>query len=81
MRALSNFLSGQRFAKEQICRFGESVLQCLKPRQFRCADPTDKVLVFTDAADEDGKATWGVVILDLVNNKREVSGGVIPQSL
>ena len=37
--------------------------------------------MFTDAAFEDGKATWGVVILDLANNKREVSGGVIPQEL
>ena len=63
------------------CVHLESTLLSLKPRQFRCADPSDKVLVFTDAAFEDGKATWGVVILDLANNKREVSGGVIPQEL
>ena len=87
-RAIANVLSGQPFARQQISLFGaylESTLLSLKPRQFRCADPSHKVLVFTDAAFEDGKATWGpawgVVILDLANNKREVSGGVIPQEL
>ena len=37
--------------------------------------------MFTDAAFEDGKATWGIVLLDLASNKREVCGGVIPQAL
>ena len=41
-RAISNFLAGQIFTKEQISSFGgylESVLASLKPRQFRCSDP------------------------------------------
>ena len=83
-RAIANLLSGQPFSRRQISLFGaylESTLRCLKPRQFRCADPSDKVLVFTDAAFEGGQATWGVVILDLVSNRREVSGGVIPREL
>ena len=65
-RAIANVLSGQPFARRQISLFGayfESTLLSLKPRQFRCADPSDKVLVFTDAAFEGGQATWGVVIL------------------
>ena len=37
--------------------------------------------MFTDAAYEGDQATWGVVILDLANNRREVSGGVIPREL
>ena len=83
-RAIANLLSGQPFSKRQISTFGaylESTLRCLKPRQFRCADPSDKVLVFADAAFEGGQATWGVVVLDLANNRREVSGGVIPREL
>ena len=39
------------------------------------------MIVFTDAAFEQGVATWGVVLLDLANNKREVSGGIIPEQL
>ena len=39
------------------------------------------MLVFTDAAFEGGQATWGVVVLDLANNRREVCGGVIPREL
>ena len=37
--------------------------------------------MFTDAAFEGGQATWGVVVLDLANNRREVCGDVIPREL
>ena len=39
------------------------------------------VIVFTDAAYEDGKATWGIVAVDLHTGAREVIGGLIPSDL
>ena len=39
------------------------------------------VIIFTDAAYEDGKATWDIVAIALHTGTREVIGGLIPSDL
>eukprot|EP00439_Symbiodinium_sp_Y106_P020071 s4821_g2.t1 len=83
-RAIANLLSGQPFSRRQISTFG-AYLESTNATDFGAVKSTRLgsllVLVFTDAAYEGDQATWGVVILDLANNRREVSGGVIPREL
>ena len=42
---------------------------------------TASILIFTDAASEDGVASWGYVFVDPASGIAEVSGGTIPQML
>ena len=53
----------------------------LEPRILNCSGLAASVLIFTDAAYEDGLATWGCVVIDPLTDTSEVSGGAIPEKL
>ena len=66
---------------ESLFSWTESLLDRLEPRILNCSGLTTSVLIFTDAAYEDGSATWGCVVADPLTNTSEVSGGSIPEKL
>lgn len=64
-----------------LCRFTSQLLNKLARRVVDCSGCKVPVLIFTDAAFEEGKATWGMVALDSHSGVREVAGGDVPHSL
>ena len=66
---------------EALCSWTEDLLEKLQPRILNCEGDPSPVLIFTDAAYEDGHATWGIVVGDTLTGTFEVSGGHIPAAL
>ena len=64
-----------------LCRFTSQLLDKVARRVVDCSGCKVPVLIFTDAAFEEGKATWGAVALDPQSGLREVAGGEVPTSL
>ena len=56
-------------------------LRTAKPRKLTACDLSRNLLVFTDGAFEQEKAEWGFFVHDCADDRRLVSGGVVPQSL
>ena len=65
---------------ESLFSWTEALMDRLEPRILSCSGLAASVLSFTDAAYEDGSATWGCVV-DPLTNISEVSGGSIPKKL
>ena len=82
-RALANVAHGPRIpAMSELKSLGsylESCLRQLAGRVIHVGKAIPPLIVFTDAAFEDGAATWGVCI-DLHSGTRFVSGGIIPDA-
>lgn len=53
----------------------------LEPRVLNASGLSASILIFTDAAYENGVATWGCVLIDPSTGVREVSGGTIDPQL
>ena len=66
---------------KQLCAWTHAMVGALKPKTLDPEGIVEPVLVFTDAAYENGVATWGIVVLDQVTNLRTALGGNIPSSL
>lgn len=66
---------------EALFSWTESLMDALEPRILSSSGLTAPILIFTDAAYEDGVATWGCVFVDPASGIAEVSGGTIPQML
>ena len=66
---------------DSLFSWTEALLDRLEPRILSCSGLAASVLIFTDAAYEDGSATWGCVVVDPLTNMSEVSGGAIPEKL
>ena len=64
-----------------LLRWTESLLDNIEPRILDCRGETTPLLIFTDAAFEDGVATWGCVVIDPSTGAAEVSGGSVPDFL
>ncbi|CAE7214548.1 unnamed protein product [Symbiodinium sp. CCMP2456] len=84
-RALGSFIRdpGARAAEDlrALCSFGIKLLDECRPRVFGCRGPEQPVLIFTDAAYEKGKASYGIVLIDAFTSTRLVGGGNIPDDL
>lgn len=65
----------------KLCRYTIGVLKCLGPRLHKLTDERRPVVIFTDAAWEDGRATAGLVLCDLVKNVRHCRQIVVPKCL
>ena len=81
-RALANVAHGPRVPVmselQSLGSYLESCLQKLAARVVHVGKAIPPLIVFTDAAFEEGTATWGIVCIDLHSGARSVSGGVIP---
>ena len=69
---------GQKATGEQIrelCAWTHAMVGTLSPKKVDPGGEATPVLVFTDAAYEDGIATWGIVIVDPVSQFRTALGG------
>lgn len=65
----------------QLCDWTATILVGLRPRVFQKQVNIQPALIFSDAAFEDGVATWGIVLVDHFSGKHAVFGGVIPACL
>lgn len=65
----------------QLCALTNAMVRTLKPKILDTKGIATPVLVFTDAAHEDGIATWGIVVIYPVTGLRIAIGGIIPNSL
>jgi hypothetical protein len=75
---------GQKATGEQIkelCAWSHAMVGTLLPKTVDPGGETTPVLVFTDAAYENGIATWGIVLVDPVTQFRTALGGDIPTFL
>ena len=81
-RAFSNLAAMDRKIKHeeivQLCQWAEGIISQLRPRVLTRGGITSSVLVFTDAAYENGVATWGIVLLDDLSGTSNVLAGVFP---
>ena len=59
----------------------KALLTTLKPRIVAVQSCELPIVIYTDAAFENGTATWGAVLLDRVSNYRVVHWGVVPKDL
>ena len=66
---------------EQLCAWTHAMVGTLKPKRLDPEGVAKPVLVFTDAAYENGVATWGIVVIDPATEVRTALGGEIPASL
>ena len=64
-----------------LCRYTCKRLKSLKPCVWSRPSMSASVIVFTDGAFEDGRATWGAVVLDPLTGAAFVYHGVVPKSL
>ncbi|CAE7311794.1 gpt [Symbiodinium sp. CCMP2592] len=84
-RALSNLVySNRAWTRDEIRQLGgylECCLEALVPKSMCLKGGSRPLVIFTDAAYEQGVATWGLVVLDPDSGRREVAGGQIPSSL
>ena len=65
---------------EQLRAFALSSLEDLRPKQLGPMRVRTPVLIFTDGAYENGRATWGAVILDTHTQTAAVHHGEVPRS-
>ena len=65
----------------ELCAWTHALVGNLKPKTIDPKGITTPLLIFTDAAYEDGVATWGVVIIDPHEGLRTAVGGTIPARL
>ena len=63
---------------EALFSWTESLMDALEPRILSSSGLEASILVFTDAAYDNGVATWGCVLVDPSSGISEVSGGSIP---
>ncbi|CAE7837068.1 gpt [Symbiodinium sp. CCMP2592] len=84
-RALSNLVySNRAWTRDEVKQLGgylECCLEALVPKSMCLKGGSRPLVIFTDAAYEQGVATWGLVVLDPDSGRREVAGGQIPSSL
>ena len=84
-RALSNLISRHDSIDPgelaELCQWAMKLLEHCQPRIFGCRGPTQPVLIFSDAAFENGVGTYGIVLLDPFTNLRIVGGGEIDPKL
>ena len=66
---------------QQLCAWTHALIGELAPKTVKPGGDLVPVLVFTDAAFENDRATWGIVVLDPVTQTRTAIGGDIPYSL
>ena len=64
----------------QLCAWTHALVGQLAPKTVEPDGDTSPVLIFTDAAYEDGRATWGIVVIDAVTGTRTALGGEIPKA-
>eukprot|EP00435_Cladocopium_sp_Y103_P067680 s126_g30.t1 len=80
--AVSRIPGGMASARlEKLCNLTESILTALPPRKFLAKAITEPVLIFTDGAWEDGKATAGMVLYDPQKDETIVREIEVPQEL
>ena len=65
----------------RLCDWTAGLLTRLRPKQFPLCSEIAPAVIYTDAAFEDGVATWGVVLDDPVTDTRLAFGGQIHNSL
>ena len=80
------FLSTEdrRFQSEDLvdlCSWTIDLMKTILPKHVEPGTSPESILLFTDAAYENGRATWGIVLLDGLNGTRMGLGGDIPQEL
>ena len=68
-------------ALNNLCDWTLDLLKLLNPREWTAGMTGDPVVIFTDAAYEDGVATYGIVFLDAPAGYRTALGGRIPDFL
>ena len=61
--------------------FLQDHLRTAPPRKVSACDPSRNLIIFSDGAFEDGKATWGFVIFDGATGAISVAGSTVPQEL
>ena len=66
---------------KELCAWSHAMVGTLLPKTVDPGGETTPVLVFTDAAYEDGIATWGIVIVDPITQLRTALGGTFLRSL
>ncbi|CAE6911825.1 gpt [Symbiodinium sp. CCMP2592] len=84
-RALSNLVySNRAWTRDEVKQLGaylKCCLEALTPKTMCLKGGARPLVIFTDAAYEQGVASWGLVVLDPDSGRREVAGGRIPSSL
>ncbi|CAE7297403.1 unnamed protein product [Symbiodinium sp. CCMP2592] len=84
-RALSNLVySNRAWTRDEVKQLGgylKCCLEALTPKTMCLKGGSRPLVIFTDAAYEQGVATWGLVVLDPDAGRRKVAGGRIPSSL
>lgn len=84
-RAFAYLSSDRRSCKpgalRDLCMWTTDLFTALRAKEVRAGEDKAPVIVFADAAYEDGVATWGIVLVDPVSGLRTAAGGKIPSSL